>query len=150
MKNLFYLFTLLGVLLACSQKEADPEVIAAKFNSGKFPQKWQLVSMSGNIANVPPQTGSDMSWQEFYLFNADGTFSKTRERNGVTTTITGKFSFGNIGTENYMNLTYAADSEIIGNCYATATEELILKSNIQLASTWNACDGPGLVYKRIE
>ena len=150
MKNLFFLFVLLGTLLACSQKEADPEVLAAKFNSGKFPQKWQLVSMSGNIANVPPQTGSDMLWQEFYLFNADNTFSKTRERNGVTTAISGKFSLGNIGKENYVELIYAADNEIIGNCYATATEELIIKSDIQLVSTWNACDGPGLVYKRVE
>lgn len=149
-KKIFYLFTVLGTLLACSHKEANPEGLAAKFNSEKFQQKWRLISMQGNIANVPPQTGSDMSWQEFYLFNADATFSKTRERDGVTKTITGKFSFKNIGTENYMELTYDADSEIIGNCYATATEELILKSDIQLTNTWNACDGPGLVYNKVE
>lgn len=106
--------------------------------------------MTGNVANIPPQTGSDMSWQEFYLFNADGTFSKTRERDGVTKTITGKFSFKNIGQENYMELTYDEDSELIGNCYATATEELIIKSDIQLANTWNACDGPGLMYNKVE
>ncbi|WP_221394596.1 hypothetical protein [Dyadobacter sp. NIV53] len=150
MKRLFFLFTILGTLLACSKKETSPEGLTTKFNSEKFPQKWQLVSMTGNVANIPPQTGSDMSWQEFYLFNADGTFSKTRERDGVTKTITGKFSFKNIGQENYMELTYDEDSELIGNCYATATEELIIKSDIQLANTWNACDGPGLMYNKVE
>lgn len=150
MKQLFLLFAVLGTLLACSDKEGDRGGPAAKFNSEKFPQKWQLVSMHGNIANVPPQTGSGMSWQEFYLFNADGTFSKTRARDGVTKTLTGKFSYKNIETENFMELTYDTDSEMIGNCYDTVIEELIIRSDTELANTWNACDGPGLVYNRVQ
>jgi hypothetical protein len=149
MKNLFFLFIISGILFSCS-KETDPEGVIAKFNSEKFPQKWQLVSMQGNVANIQPVTGSKMSWQEFYLFNADSTLSKTRERDGVSKTITGKFSFKEIGKEQYLELTYQTDSDLIGNCYSTPTEELFLKSDTQLASTWQACDGPGLIYNRIE
>ncbi|MCF0059847.1 hypothetical protein [Dyadobacter sp. CY356] len=150
MKNLLFLTAVFGILLSCSHKEDDPEGLAAKFISEKFPQKWQLVSIQGNISNMPPKTGSKMEWQEFYLLNADGTLSKTRERDGVIRTITGKYSFKSIGIDNFLEVTYDSDSDIIGNCYGTPTEELFIKSNVQFESTWQACDGPGLVYNRVE
>jgi hypothetical protein len=136
--------------LSCSSKEDNPQDLVAKLRSEKFPQKWQLVSMKGNIANMPPQTGSKMDWQEFYLLNADGTVSETREREGVTKTITGNYSFKSIGKENFLKITYTSDSDIIGNCYETPTEELFIKSDDRFESTWLACDGPGLVYDRVE
>jgi hypothetical protein len=150
MKNFFLLTAVFGILLSCSQKEDNPQGLAKRFSSEKFPQKWQLVSMQGNIANMPPQTGSKMEWQEFYLLNADGTLNKTRERSGITTTITGKYSFKSVGKENFLELTYDSDSDIIGNCYGTPTEELFITSEIEFKSTWQACDGPGLVYNRVE
>lgn len=150
MKNSIFVTIIFGILLSCSNKVDDPEGLAAKSISEKFPQKWQLVSIKGNIANMPPQTGSKMDWQEFYLLNADGTISKTRERDGVIKTITGKYSSKSIGKENFLEVTYDSDSDIIGNCYGSPTEELFVKSDIQFESTWQACDGPGLVYNRVE
>lgn len=99
---------------------------------------------------MPPQTGLKMEWQEFYLLNADNTLSKTRVRNGVTKTITGKYAFKSIGIENFLEIAYDNDSDIIGNCYGTPTEELFIKSDKELKGTWQACDGPGLVYNKVE
>jgi arylsulfatase A-like enzyme len=40
--------------------------------------KWTLVSMSGSIPNSET-TGAAMEWQEFYLFNTNGTFTKSEK-----------------------------------------------------------------------
>src|SRR4051812_32783269 len=118
MKFTFLLFATLITVLSCNRTETpDPE-----FDSANFPQKWQLVSMQGNVAKIAPQTGADMSWQEVYIFSSDGNLTKTRERDGITKTIEGKYVFKKIGTQKFLEITYAADSDLIGNCYSTPIE----------------------------
>jgi len=48
------------------------------------PEKWQLIEMTGDIANRPPSTGGDMEWQEWYMLFPDHSFTKARVRDQVT------------------------------------------------------------------
>ncbi|MDH5475899.1 MAG: hypothetical protein OEX22_09435 [Cyclobacteriaceae bacterium] len=142
MKNLIFASTIIGTLTSCSYDEV--------LDSEQYPQKWKLIEMSGNIANVPPSTGSDMTWQEEYLLYSDNTFIKSRERGNVVMEEIGTFDFVILSDGKYLELIYESDNDLIGNCTSKAEELLKLSSDNKLTGTWQACDGPGLVYKRIE
>jgi hypothetical protein len=111
--------------------------------------KWTLVKMSGSMLNSVT-TGIAMDWQEFYLFNNDGTFTKSRTRNAVKTTISGTYTTQNISDGLYLELTYPKDSELIGSCYGNLKEELYFSAPATLSSTWRNCDGPGLDYEKVD
>lgn len=142
MKNIILASLLIGTFISCSlNKEIDPE---------QYPQKWELIEISGSIADVPPLTGKDMDWQEYYLLNSDNSFVKSRERDKIITEVTGTFAFV-IGTDSkYLELSYESDNKLIGNCTSEIKEHLNLNSENLLVGTWVACDGPGLVYERVE
>jgi hypothetical protein len=141
MKNVIFISLLVCIFLSCTKDD--------EFDFEKYPQKWQLIKMTGQIPNSET-TGADMEWQEFYLLNSDRTFIKSRERNGVLTEEPGTFSFEDLSDGKYLVLTYEADNDIIGNCTSDLKEVLMVKSETRMLSTWSACDGPGLEYKRIE
>ncbi|REA62062.1 hypothetical protein DSL64_10415 [Dyadobacter luteus] len=148
MKNLLLLTVLVVILSAC-KKDAEPEM--AKFDSDKFPQKWQLYSAQGrSIANSPILKGSDLNMQEFYILYADGTASKTREANGTAKTIQGKFRFTEVDSQKFLEVTYETRSELVDNCYATPVEQLYVKSNSEIQGITAMCDRAHLVYSRTE
>jgi len=141
MKNLIFISLLLCAFLSCTKDE--------KFDIEQYPQKWQLIKMTGQIPDSET-TGTDMEWQEFYLLNSNGTFIKSREQNGIFSEESGNFAYEDLSDGTYLLLTYESDNAIIGNCTLDLEEVLKLKSDIRLISTWCACDGPGLEYERIE
>ncbi|TDE42022.1 hypothetical protein E0I26_15000 [Flavobacterium rhamnosiphilum] len=141
MKNLVILVAFLSVFSSCSKDDA------VTMDSTGYYGKWTLVSMSGSIPNSET-TGAAMEWQEFYLFNTNGTFTKSRERNLVKTSISGTYTTTTQSDGIYFELTYPNDSELIGNCYGNLKEVLYLTVNNSLSSTWKSCDGPGLEYKK--
>jgi len=107
--------------------------------------------MTGNIAALPPTTGSDMAWQEWYLFYSDMTFSKTRERDNTVIEATGTYGLVTLpGGGDFMELTFETGTDLVGNCYADLKELLFIESKDELAGTWSMCDGPGLTYERVE
>ena len=103
--------------------------------------------MTGNMANVAPLKGEDMSWQELYTLNADSTFTKER-RGEKQLQASGRYKFVNIGEEQFIEFQYGAATEIIGSCLGDNKETLRF-SNGKLYGTWQACDGPGLTYERM-
>ena len=105
--------------------------------------------MSGSIPNSET-TGAAMEWQEYYLFNNDGTFTKSRIRNKIETKATGTYTTINNQYGKYLELTYPNDNELIGNCLGDLKEELYFKANNTLSSGWTACDGPGLEYQKVD
>ncbi|TDE49866.1 hypothetical protein [Flavobacterium sp. GT3P67] len=141
MKNLVILVAFLSVFSSCSKDDA------VTMDSTSYYGKWTLVSMSGSIPNSEA-TGTAMEWQEFYLFNTNGTFTKSRERNSVKTSISGTYTTTIQSDGIFFELTYPNDSEIIGSCYGNQKEQLYLTGNNSLSSTWSYCDGPKLKYKR--
>ncbi|MBC5995009.1 hypothetical protein [Pontibacter cellulosilyticus] len=149
MKNLLLALLLLYAVTSCS-KEAELDTTPTEFSADQYPQKWQLVSMTGNIANMPAQTGAAMAWQEYYIIKANGTFCKTREHAGITTSASGTYKIDATTDMNYLKLTYENDSDIIGNCIVEPTETLQFQSEITLVlGEWSMCDGPRLEYKRV-
>lgn len=140
MKCLIILVAFLSVFNSCSK---DPVPIEGADYHGK----WNLFKMSGSMVNSET-TGSAMEWQEYYLINANGTFTKSRKRNAITTAISGTYTTVNYPNGIYFELTFPNDSEIIGSCYGNLKEELYISENNILSSTWKNCDGPGLEYKK--
>lgn len=120
-----------------------------KLSSEQYPQKWRLVKMSGQMANSET-TGNDMQWQEHYLLHADGTFVKTRDRNGEVSSESGTYEYQDLSDGRYLVLNYKADNPLIGNCTNDLQETLAIQPDGTLLSTWAACDGPGLEYKLME
>ncbi len=134
---------------ACQDKSTDPES-AVLLNGKKLPQKWELVAMSGMVADVPQATGADMEWQEYYLLGADGTFTKSREQGGTISEARGTYQIEELEDGNYLELTYDSDNDLIANCSGEAKELLKFDSEDKLIATWWACDGPGLYYEQVD
>lgn len=131
-------------LFSCS-KENQKDLTASN------QQKWRLVKMTGSMIHSET-TGKDMSWQEYYLFNSDGTFLKSREQNGQVKEATGIYSYPpNKSGEKSILLTYKSGFELRASCFSDPPQEsLDIISSDKLVGTWNICDGPGLEYQLVE
>lgn len=140
-------FNLLTILLVTSCSEGAKEAESADLSARDFPQKWVLVKMTGNMANSET-TGDDMTWQEFYLLQEDGSFMKSRTQEAVTKTAEGRYEWEELSEEKYLVLNYDHTSEIIGSCNSKSREHLMITPEGILQSSWMACDGPGLFYSR--
>jgi hypothetical protein len=137
-KILLFLFVI--ILTSCS-KEFDPD---------KFPQEWKLISMSADqIAPAIIKTGSEMEWQETYTLNSDGTFTKSRNRDGIITEASGTFVFKDISNEKYFELSFFTGISLLASC-TPGKEMMWVISETKMQGTWNACDGIGLEYERIK
>lgn len=150
MKKSLFIIIALCACTACSKDlPANSENADSEGLKSQFPQKWQLAEMTGSFANSST-TGEDMEWQEFYVLNADQTFTKSRTSDGNITNIFGTYSFSEISDEKYLELNYQIASRIIGSCTSDMQEMMLITSESTMNSTWLACDGPGLRYEKIE
>jgi hypothetical protein len=113
-------------------------------------QKWKLVKMTGSMLNSET-TGSDMAWQEYYVFNRDSTFIKSREQDGQVKEASGTYVYINHNDEKSMSLTFNSGYGIMAGCYSGLPKEnLRIISLIKMVGTWNICDGPGLEYQLVD
>jgi hypothetical protein len=105
--------------------------------------------MTGSMINTVT-TGANMSWQETILLNADGTFTKTRDRNNETVEASGTYSFALTADLKIaeLTLTYPSENNLIGSCYGLLIEKYLLFTQCKLTGTWSHCDGPGLEYEK--
>jgi hypothetical protein len=91
-----------------------------------------------------------MEWQETYRINADGTFQKSRDRDGIITEVSGTYNLINNSNEPLLELSFNSESTIVGSCISNTKETMSLKSETIFLSSWNACDGPGLKYEKTD
>ena len=110
---------------------------------------WKLIQMTGNIPNSET-TGAEMEWQETYQLHTNGTFQKSRVQNGAVTEASGTYNLTHNFNEQVLELDFNSESEIIGSCVSNTKETMIFQSETIFFSSWNACDGPGLKYEKIE
>lgn len=148
MNKLYVLLSAIFLLCACTEQDIS------QFDDSELQfadQKWQLVRMSGSMVNSST-VGSEMEWQEYYIFSLDGRFQKYRESNGVITRASGTFMVTEYenDAEDYLELTYTEGLSLIGNCSGDQKEVLIYRSSREISNTWMACDGPGLDYTLVE
>tara|TARA_R110000868_G_scaffold114040_1_gene306002 strand:- start:169 stop:597 length:429 start_codon:yes stop_codon:yes gene_type:complete len=141
MKKSIIFCALLALFCSCSNDNIKAITTA-------YHGKWELYKMSGNLPNSET-TGTGMEWQESYTFKTDGSFTKSRTRNGEKTELSGTYVFLKVQEESFLELTYKIDNDIIGSCYGNNKEELYILPNSILSSTWRNCDGPGLEYKKV-
>jgi hypothetical protein len=141
MKKQILFLMIIGILCSCSKNEINLE--------NQIIGNWKLIQMSGTIPNSET-TGTEMDWQETYLLNTDGTFQKSRNRDGVITEISGTYKLINNSTESLLELNFNSESEIIGSCTSNTKETMNIQSETIFLSSWNACDGPGLRYEKID
>jgi hypothetical protein len=143
MKKQILFLMIIGILFSCNKNDdginLETEIIG----------NWKLTQMTGSIPNSET-TGSEMEWQETYQLNTDGTFQKSRDRDGVITEISGTYNLINNSNENLLELNFNSESEIIGSCTSSTKETMSLQSETIFLSSWNACDGPGLKYERVD
>lgn len=135
---------LLALLVSCSNTDAvnEPSLDA---NS----EKWALVKMTGSFTGSET-TGEDMEWQEYYIFNSDATFFKSRDRDGTVKEAFGTYKKETLEGEEYLELKYTSGVDIISNCTGNAIEFLSFKKGDVLIGNSNACDGPGLEYEQLK
>ena len=141
MKKQILFLMIIGILCSCSKNDINLE--------NQIIGNWKLIQMSGTIPNSET-TGTEMDWQETYLLNTDGTFQKSRNRDGVITEISGTYKLINNSTESLLELNFNSESEIIGSCTSNTKETMNIQSETIFLSSWNACDGPGLRYEKID
>ncbi len=142
MKKQILLLLLIGTLCSCSKDDFSVGLNDVIGN-------WKLVQMTGNIPNSET-TGSEMEWQESYLLNSDGTFQKSRDRDGLVIEAFGTYSLIENTEEVFLELNFNNQSEIIGSCSSDIKESMTFQSENIFTSSWNACDGPGLKYEKID
>lgn len=148
MRALISLLFLSILFVSCSTYDGmESTEVELQFKS----QKWQLVRMTGSFVGSVT-AGEGMEWQEFYVFNLDGTFLKSRTRDGEKMEATGTFEVAEYDNDDrdYLELTFEKGLELAGSCYGDSQETLIYRSSNELSSTWLACDGPGLDYILVE
>jgi hypothetical protein len=143
MEKIGIIFMLFLSVISCSSDNSHATVIS------DYNGKWQLVQMSGSFINSET-TGSAMEWQESYVFNTDGTFVKTRVADSKTVTASGTFKITKADDRTQFELTYKENSPIIGSCLGNPSESLFINEDSLLVSSWQACDGPGLQYKKMK
>lgn len=136
------LFFCMIILLSACNSNSDNEAEVPLKNGI---EKWELVRMTGSFINSET-VGEDMEWQEYYLFNPNGTFFKSRKRDEVITQAMGTYEVLEEGDNKYYELTYETGKSLIASCYGNG-KEILFYVRGALNGTWNACDGPGLEYK---
>ncbi|CDF79335.1 conserved hypothetical protein containing lipoca lin-like domain [Formosa agariphila KMM 3901] len=140
MKQYILLLMFMGLLCSCNQNDDATQ------SETKLIGNWNLIQMTGSIPDSET-TGAEMDWQEIYQLRADGTFLKSRDRAGVIIEITGTY---NLIDNSILEFTFDGASELIGSCTSHTKETMTLQSDTIFLSTWSACDGPGLTYKKLD
>lgn len=132
---------IIGVLFSCNNNDDND-------TENELVGNWKLIQMTGSIPNSET-SGAEMEWQETYVLNANGTFLKSRDRDGIRTEVSGTYNFINNSNEPLIELNFDTESEIIGSCTSNMKETMNLQSETIFLSSWEACDGPGLKYEKI-
>ncbi len=112
-------------------------------------QKWELVAILSSWTN-DITTGENLDRMEFYVFNPNGTFLKSRKLNrGAISEATGTYSVISSSGEEYLELIFKTGDDLQASC-TSGKEFLILRENTLSNRSWVPCDGPGFEYRLSE
>lgn len=142
MRKFGILLLLILSMVSCSSDNDD--------NKPAYIGKWELSSMDRN-KNPAANSAPIMEWQETYTFNSKGNFSKTRIKDGKTSTVSGTYTVTKNADRTELSLHYSAQNEIIGTCSSDLTEHLYIVDTFEvLYNSWGTCDGPSMEYNKIK
>ena len=144
MKKQISLLAIICILFSCNKDEDDTILKTGIIGN------WKLIEMTGNIANAEPTKGIQMPWKETYQFNANRTFQKSRDFNGVITKASGTYKITNDSNIISIELIFNNESEIVASCTPEKEYMSLQFENVYLSNnSWSPCDGPGLKYEKI-
>ena len=135
--------------LSCSIETDEPVV-------PNIVGEWVLVQTWGQFRGSE-QTGAEMPFQETYQFNEDGSFVKTRVRDGEELEARGTYHLPETGWTvhgeaiiAFIEVEHESENPLLANCTSTLTEHLYLTTSGKLKSTHEACDGLGVLYEKLD
>jgi hypothetical protein len=137
MKRITLLAILFISLVSCSNNDSNDDSI------GKL--KLEINDYYGKWVNVH----NDATMNDEYVFSEDGTFTRTKTVNSITTNLSGTFEiFERDGRANFQ-LTYSAPSNLIYTCITGfgGKSELLYIFNGSLENSGRMCDYE-LTYKK--
>lgn len=110
-----------------------------------------LVSIKQGMTNSSDNNG-ELSMNQSYSFSDDGNFIKSQTSKRNTLELFGVGTYANEKTEEGISyyLNYKEHNGIVGSCSGNNQEELLLRKDGKLQNSWMMCDGPFLVYEKIE
>ena len=114
-----------------------------------FPQTWRLVQVNAGMSGIIYKE-ANLPWEENLILNEGNTFNRTRIVENSTLTASGQFRFLEVNNETQLLLSHDESSQLIENCSRDKDEILCLISFDQLSGGSLPCDGPGLLYKRVQ
>ncbi len=148
MKKLL-LILFISSILSCTMEAEQPV-------ENDLMGEWVLVKTTGQFSAVE-YTGNDMPFQESYHLQEDGTFLKLRMNDGEQIEATGTYEFLEDGytiygeeVRKFIEFQYESENELIANCTRSFTEHLYFTTGGELISTYQACDGLGLYYEKMD
>ncbi|MCX2743053.1 hypothetical protein OO013_04210 [Mangrovivirga sp. M17] len=141
MKNLINLFLTAILIVACSSSDNVVQ------NETPIEGKWELTKMEAQRTRTEI-TKEDIPYEEFYVFNSDGSFTKTRITNDEVESASGRYTKENTNDWKHLKLVYSEDSQLIDNCTGEAVEHLAIEQN-ELKGGSAPCDGPALYYSPV-
>lgn len=148
MKKLMPLFALLFIFTSC-ELESESNIFLNPVG------EWKLVKTIAEDADSE-RTGDDLEFQETYIINNDGTFTKTRILDETTTVSTGTYTLSSIGpainqepVAGYIHFTHSSQNDIIANCGETLVENMYFTMDFRLKGSWIFCDGLELEYVKM-
>ncbi|HEX8549801.1 MAG TPA: hypothetical protein VF691_22765 [Cytophagaceae bacterium] len=155
--QIFVILFFYGLLFSCSRNAEEPKGDCGlppadrttMFRLDSFPQKWKLVeTYGGMIAGRQSTKGDSMHVQEYYLFNTDSTFFRSRtELGGNVVEMRGTFKVD----RGYFNLIYSEPLGFFQCSQDSLNEMLEIVSSAELRNS--GCvplDGLGFIYRRIQ
>lgn len=142
MRN-YFIWMVLAIGLASCSKDVPLTENSKKLTMSSGKQKWVLTKMTGAFG-LGSTTGSAMAWQEYFIFNSNGTFTKQRQQDTGTKSATGTFATITASGQEMIELTYSGGDDLKATCFPK--EQLLKVSADLLQGTWGACDGPTLEY----
>ncbi|TDX10402.1 hypothetical protein [Flavobacterium sp. S87F.05.LMB.W.Kidney.N] len=139
MKKIGLLIVMFVSLISCSNDDSSDN---AKLAVTDYHGKWI------NIHEVK-DINSPYLWTEYYVFNANNTFVKSRTTIDGTTTATGTFEVFTADNRPNFKLTYSAATNLIYNCTSGVggTSELLYIYNGYLENSARMCDAASTYEK---
>ncbi|MDT0605886.1 hypothetical protein [Croceitalea rosinachiae] len=114
-----------------------------------FPQTWKLVQVNAGMSGVI-YNEDNLPWEENLILNEGNTFNRTRIVENLTLNASGEFRFLEVNNETQLLLAHDESSQLVENCSRDKDEILRVISFNQLSGGSLPCDGPGLLYRRIQ
>ncbi|MCR4029442.1 MULTISPECIES: hypothetical protein [Flavobacterium] len=133
MKKIGLLIALFISLASCSNDDSTDKL---KLATNDYYGKWVSIQ-------------NEASWNDEYVFSTDGTFTRKKTVNSITTNLSGTFEiFEREGRANFQ-LTYSAPSDLIFSCGSGfgGKSELLYILNGNLENSGRMCDYQ-LTYKK--